>query len=192
PFYGIVKRGFDVFFASLILVITFPLMVLFAFFIKVTSSGSAIYKQKRLGKNERLFTLYKFRTMRKDAEKNGPEWSKKNDKRITSIGKFLRRTHLDELPQLINVIKGDVSFVGPRPERPEFVDKLEKEIPFYEIRHITKPGITGWAQVMYRYGSSVKDSEEKLKYDLHYIRRSNLTLDVLIILKTIRMFFFNN
>ena len=124
-----------------------------------------------------------------NAEKNGPLWAEKNDPRITKVGKILRRTHLDELPQMINVLKGDISLVGPRPERPEFVEKLEKEIPYYHLRHIVKPGFTGWAQIKFRYARSVIDSLEKFEYDLYYIKNRSLLLDIYILLKTFGLFF---
>jgi lipopolysaccharide/colanic/teichoic acid biosynthesis glycosyltransferase len=159
--------------------------------IKLTSRGSVIYKQQRIGKNGRVFILYKFRTMIPEAESDGPKWAEEQDERVTIIGRFLRRTHLDELPQLINVIKGDLSFVGPRPERPEFVEHLKKKIPYYEIRHLIKPGITGWAQINYKYASSIDDTYEKLQFDIYYIKKRSIVLDILILLKTIKTVFIN-
>jgi len=127
--------------------------------------------------------------MKIDAERNGAQWATKNDPRVTPVGRLLRRTHLDELPQLLNIIKGDISFVGPRPERPEFVSQLEEKIPYYEIRHLIKPGLTGWAQINYRYGASIEDAHEKLQYDIYYIKNCSLLIDVLILLKTVRLLF---
>jgi len=183
------KQIIEIFIAIFLTIIFAPFFVIIYLLIKLTSPGPAIYKQVRVGQKERIFTLYKFRTMKIDAEKNGPEWSRPNDLRITPIGKILRSSHLDELPQLFNLFKGDISFVGPRPERPEFVRELKEKIPFYEIRHIVKPGLTGWAQINYRYGSSVEDAYEKLQYDIFYIKNRSIMLDLLIILKTIKTFF---
>jgi lipopolysaccharide/colanic/teichoic acid biosynthesis glycosyltransferase len=138
----------------------------------------------RVGKNAELYAIYKLRTMVKDAEKKGAQWATKSDVRVTKFGAILRKTRLDEVPQFINVFKGDMSFIGPRPERPEFVDELEKQIPFYEIRHVIKPGVTGWAQVNAKYASSAEDTLEKLQYDLYYIKNRNIFLDLRVILKT--------
>jgi len=181
----------EVVLVSLLIVATFPVFSLIAAAILMTSRGPIIFSQKRLGYREREFTIYKFRTMVLEAERGGPQWAKPNDKRTTAVGRFLRRTHLDELPQLWNVLWGELSLIGPRPERPEFVATLEKEIPFYELRHLIRPGLTGWAQVNYRYGASIDDSYEKLQYDIHYLKNRSLALDLLIILKTIRFFFSN-
>jgi len=189
--YETVKRPIEIFLALIILLITLPLFLIIGFLIKITSSGPIIYKQTRIGQLEKPFILYKFRTMKKDAEKNGPQWAIKNDPRITFIGKILRASHLDELPQIFNILKGELSFVGPRPERPEFVKELKEKIPYYEIRHLVKPGLTGWAQINYRYGASIEDAYEKLEYDIYYLKNRSLTLDLLIILKTIKAFFFN-
>lgn len=159
--------------------------------IKLDSPGPVIFKQKRVGENEKIFVLYKFRTMRNDAEKgSGAVWAKKNDPRVTRIGKFLRKTRLDELPQLFNVLKGDMSFVGPRPERPEFVEKLKEIIPYYSERHFVKPGVTGWAQVRYPYGASVEDAVEKLRYDLFYIKNLSMFLDLYIVFETFKVVLF--
>jgi lipopolysaccharide/colanic/teichoic acid biosynthesis glycosyltransferase len=161
--------------------------------VKITSDGAAIFKQKRVGKNGSEFTIYKFRTMKIDAEKNGPQWANYfNDSRATKIGKFLRTTHLDELPQLVNIIKGELSFIGPRPERPEFVESLKKEIPYYELRHLTRPGVTGWAQINFRYGATVKEAYEKTQFDIYYIKNNSPFLDLSILLKTIKFLFTNN
>jgi len=187
--YDKVKRIFDVCFAAFILIVTLFLWFLIAIAIKLEDRGPVFYKQKRVGKDKGVFCLIKFRSMVPNAEKNGPLWAEKNDPRITKVGKILRRTHLDELPQMINVLKGDISLVGPRPERPEFVEKLEKEIPYYHLRHIVKPGFTGWAQIKFRYARSVIDSLEKFEYDLYYIKNRSLLLDIYILLKTFGLFF---
>jgi exopolysaccharide biosynthesis polyprenyl glycosylphosphotransferase len=189
--YESIKRPLELFLAIVMFCVFFIPMVIIYLLVRLTSKGPGIYKQKRVGKDEKEFVLYKFRTMRVDAEKDGPKWSWKNDDRVTKVGKILRYTHLDELPQLWNVILGDISFVGPRPERPEFVKSLKEKIPYYEIRHIIKPGITGWAQVNYKYGSSIEDAIEKLQFDFFYLKNRSLTLDILIILKTVKMFIFN-
>jgi len=167
------------------------LEILIAILVAVTSSGPAIYKQVRVGKNGRHFTLYKFRTMRQDAEKQGAQWATKGDARATPVGKFLRASHLDELPQLANIIRGDISFVGPRPERPEWVEKLEKQIPYYEARLLVKPGISGWAQLNHRADLALEDVKEKLQYDIYYLKNRSLILDLAIIVKTIKTFFVN-
>lgn len=190
-FYDELKRGVEIFGALVLLIIFLPLMILIALIIKITSKGSIIYKQKRVGKNNKEFVLYKFRTMKVDAEKDGPKWAQSNDSRATSVGRFLRYSHLDELPQLWNIIKGNLSFVGPRPERPEFIAILQKEIPHYDIRHLVLPGITGWAQINYRYGSSIEDAKEKLQYDIYYLINRSLIFDCAIIIKTIKSFFVN-
>jgi len=189
--YSIIKRPVEFFFACMLGIILLPLFILISLCIRITSRGPIIYKQTRVGKHEHLFPIYKFRTMVADAEKHGPQWAQENDPRITFIGKILRFSHLDELPQIYNVIKGDLSFVGPRPERPEFVKTLKEEIPHYELRHIVKPGITGWAQVNYRYGSSVKDSYIKLQYDMYYVKERSFILDLFTVLKTVKMFLMN-
>lgn len=182
-----VKRFFDILGSMTLLLITFPLMLIFYIMIKIESRGAAIYKQKRVGRNNKVFTIYKFRSMHQDAESGGIQWAQKNDKRITLIGKFMRKTRIDELPQVFNVLKGEMSFIGPRPERPEFIEELQTEIPHYGLRHLLKPGITGWAQVKYRYGSTVEDANEKLQYDLFYIKDYSLLLDLSIIFKTLRI-----
>ena len=170
-------------------------VVLFFFFLivlpfvalatKVNSPGPIFYRQRRVGRHGKIFELIKFRSMIVDAEKDGAQWSGVNDRRITKLGKFLRCTHVDELPQIINILKGDMSVVGPRPERPEFVEQLVKEIPYYQIRHLIRPGITGWAQLNFRYGASIADAMEKLQYDLFYIKNRSLILDFSIFLKTV-------
>jgi exopolysaccharide biosynthesis polyprenyl glycosylphosphotransferase len=181
------KRGFDLIAATLGLIIAAPIMLVTAALVKATSRGPALYHQERVGLNGDIFTVHKFRTMRQDAEvRTGPVWSQPNDARVTSIGKFLRRTRLDELPQLWNVLIGEMSFVGPRPERPGFVEQLTADIPFYGQRHVVKPGLTGWAQIRYTYGASVEDAIQKLQYDLYYIKNLSLALDLVIVLETIK------
>jgi lipopolysaccharide/colanic/teichoic acid biosynthesis glycosyltransferase len=146
-----------------------------------------LYRQDRVGENGRLFTLFKFRSMRADAERGTPVWATDGDDRVTRVGRFIRVARLDELPQLWNVLKGDMSFVGPRPERPFFVEQLAAAIPFYLERHVVKPGVTGWAQVRYRYGSSVEDAIEKLRYDLYYIKHLSIGFDLTIVLDTVKV-----
>jgi sugar transferase (PEP-CTERM system associated) len=185
------KRVFDIAIAIIGLGISLPFLFIIPILIKLDSRGPAILKQERLGEGEKIFTLYKFRTMIDGAEKNtGPVWSQENDNRITTLGKFLRKSRLDEIPQLFNVLQGDMSFIGPRPERSFFVETLKKQIPYYSERYCIKPGITGWAQVRYKYGDSVEDAIEKLKYDLYYIKHFSFFLDFLIILDTIKVIFF--
>lgn len=185
--YNLIKRPIEITLALILGVLLFPLGILIAALIKLTSPGPAIFTQKRIGNGETDFTLYKFRTMIIDAEKDGPQWANYHqDQRATQIGKILRRSHLDELPQLINIIGGELSFVGPRPERPEFVTKLRKELPYYDLRHLIKPGITGWAQINYRYAASAEDAYQKLQYDIYYIKNNSPFLDLLILLKTIK------
>ena len=152
--------------------------------------GTILYRQERIGKNGRVFNILKFRSMRMDAEAAGAQFAQKKDSRVTRLGEFIRKYRIDELPQLLNVIKGEMAFVGPRPERPEFVTDFIKEIPYYNQRHNVKPGLTGWAQLNYPYGSSTKDTIEKLKYDLYYIKHSSIILDILILLRTAEVVLF--
>ena len=182
------KRALDVLAAALGLLLAAPLMALVAVAIKLTSPGPVFYHQQRVGQHGRIFTVHKFRSMKTDAEAaTGPVWaSKEGDPRVTAVGYFLRRSRFDELPQLWNVLKGDMSFVGPRPERPEFVADLTRQIPFYGQRHVVRPGVTGWAQVRYTYGASVEDALQKLQYDLFYIKNLSLPLDLFIILDTVK------
>jgi exopolysaccharide biosynthesis polyprenyl glycosylphosphotransferase len=181
------KRTLDTVVAAFGLIVGSPLFLLTAALVRLSSPGPIIYSQTRVGQHSQPFTIYKFRSMAANAEaQTGAVWARKNDARVTPIGSFLRKTRLDELPQLWNVLRGDMSLVGPRPERPEFVTDLLKQIPFYGQRHVVKPGLTGWAQVSYTYGASVEDSLEKLQYDLFYIKHLNLPLDLFIILKTIK------
>ncbi|CAG1015634.1 TIGR03013 family XrtA/PEP-CTERM system glycosyltransferase [Geobacter sp.] len=187
----ICKRGADVVLSLIGIVLTLPLLPLVALGIKLTSPGSVLFRQVRVGEREKSFVLYKFRTMRADAEKEtGAVWAQKDDPRITKLGKFLRTSRLDEIPQLYNVLRGNMSLVGPRPERPEFVEKLKEIIPYYSERHFVKPGVTGWAQVKYAYGASVDDAIEKLRYDLYYIKNMSLFLDLVIVLETVKVMMF--
>lgn len=191
PLYAFSRMVFERILAVVMLIVLSPIMVLAAIAVKLTSRGPIIYKQERVGKNEQSFAIYKFRSMRADAEKHGAQWSAPGDNRVTKVGKFLRATHIDEFPQLFNVLRGEVSFVGPRPERPEFVADLKKKVPYYEVRHLVQPGITGWAQIGYRYGSSVEDAYRKLEFDIYYLKNMSFVLDILIILKTIKTVFVN-
>ncbi|MBI2627397.1 sugar transferase, partial [Candidatus Nomurabacteria bacterium] len=184
------KRAMDILLAGFIFIITLPVWLLVGILIKLEDGGNVIYTQERVGKDRKYFLLFKFRSMKPDAEKaTGPLWAEIKDERATKIGKLLRRLHIDELPQMINVLKGDISLVGPRPERPEFVEQLEKEIPHYNLRHIIKPGFTGWAQIKFRYGRSLMDAQEKFQYDLYYLKNGSLFLDFGILLKTFQLFF---
>lgn len=177
--------------ASLCGLVVLPILPLVALAVKLSSPGPILYSQKRVGYRGRVFTCYKFRTMRTDAEATtGATWAGDNDPRITAVGRWLRKLRLDELPQLWNVLKGDMGFVGPRPERPEFVESLKVSIPYYDLRHTIRPGITGWAQVRYRYGSTVEDAKEKLRYDLFYIKNLSFGLDFLIVFLTIKTVLF--
>jgi sugar transferase (PEP-CTERM system associated) len=182
------KRAIDVVVSSLGLVLALPVIAVAAVAVRLTSPGPVLYHQQRVGRNGRVFTVHKFRSMRMDAEADtGPVWaSKEGDPRVTPIGAFLRKTRLDELPQLWNVLRGDMSFVGPRPERPEFVAELTRQIPFYGQRHIVRPGLTGWAQVRYSYGATTEDALQKLQYDLFYIKNLSIALDLFIILQTVK------
>ena len=185
---GGVTRLIDLVAGGLLLVLTLPLMALAAIAIKLTSSGQVLYRQQRVGLNGRVFTICKFRSMRADAEAaSGPVWAMPGrDPRVTRVGAFLRRSRIDELPQLWNVLVGDMSLVGPRPERPEFVKSLTEQIPFYVQRHVVRPGLTGWAQVRYAYGASVEDAMEKLQYDLFYVKNRSVALDLYIIFETLK------
>ena len=170
------------------LIVSLPLAFLAAVLIKLESNGPIFYKQQRVGKNGRTFTVIKFRSMRTDAEASGkPVWAQADDDRVTVVGKVIRKVRIDEIPQFWNILKGEMKFVGPRPERPHFVEQLAEEIPFYQHRHLVAPGLTGWAQVKYPYGASVKDARQKLEYDLYYIKNQTLRLDMLIVLQTIKI-----
>jgi sugar transferase (PEP-CTERM system associated) len=185
------KRTFDLFFSIIGFILALPFVPLIALMIKIDSPGPVFLKQVRVGEREKQFILYKFRTMFQDAENGtGAVWAQKNDHRVTRVGRFLRKTRLDEIPQLYNVLRGDMSFIGPRPERPEFIEKLKEIIPYYSERHFVKPGITGWAQVKYPYGASVEDAIEKLRYDLYYMKHLSLFFDLLILLETIKVVMF--
>ncbi|MBL8449941.1 MAG: TIGR03013 family PEP-CTERM/XrtA system glycosyltransferase [Dechloromonas sp.] len=181
-----VKRAFDIACALVLLLLAAPVMLLTALIISLESAGPIFYRQERVGLNGRLFNVIKFRSMRTDAEKDGkPRWATSGDSRVTRVGRVIRKLRVDELPQLISVLNGDMSLVGPRPERPFFVDQLTREIPFYAVRHSVKPGVTGWAQVRYHYGASVEDSAEKLQYDLYYVKNHTLFLDILVLFETV-------
>jgi sugar transferase (PEP-CTERM system associated) len=181
-----VKRVFDIFCATTLILLTAPIMLVTAVLIKLESAGPVLYRQERVGQNGRTFSIAKFRSMRTDAEKDGkPRWASANDDRVTSVGHIIRRLRIDELPQLLNVLRGDMSLVGPRPERPFFVDQLTQEIPFYALRHSVKPGVTGWAQVRYAYGATVEDSQEKLQFDLYYVKNHTLFLDLVVLMETV-------
>lgn len=180
-----VKRAFDLMVSGSFLLLLSPLMILTAILVKLESRGPIFYTQERVGQFGEPFTIYKFRSMRTDAEKEGaPVWARKNDDRTTRVGRFIRRTRIDELPQTLNVFLGHMSFVGPRPERPFFVNELAEQIPYYHARHSVKPGITGWAQVKFPYGASVEDAMHKLQYDLYYVKNHSLFLDLMILLQT--------
>lgn len=181
-----VKRIFDIACSAILIAVSAPIMLVAALAIKLESRGPVFYRQERVGLNSRPFLVTKFRSMRTDAEKDGkPVWAAAQDSRVTRVGQFIRRTRIDELPQLFNVLKGDMSLVGPRPERPYFVEQLTQEIPYYAVRHSIKPGLTGWAQVKYQYGSTVEDSAEKLQYDLYYVKNHSLVLDCVILVETV-------
>jgi sugar transferase (PEP-CTERM system associated) len=187
----VLKRAIDLALSLLLAVATTPLMLLTALAIRLEDGAPVLYRQERVGENGRRFVLSKFRSMRKDAEQGGrPIWARDGDDRVTRVGRVIRKTRLDELPQLWNVVRGDMSFVGPRPERPFFVEELSREIPFYQQRHAVKPGLTGWAQVKYRYGSSVEDAMEKLRYDLYYIKHLSVFFDLTIVFDTVKVVLF--
>ena len=187
----LMKRTIDLVLSLALATLTLPLMLITALLVMLEDGRPVLYRQERVGENGRTFVLSKFRSMRKDAEKGGqPIWAKDGDDRITRVGRFIRKTRLDELPQLYNVLRGDMSFVGPRPERPFFVEQLSQEIPFYQQRHAVKPGLTGWAQVKYRYGSSLDDAMEKLRYDLYYIKHLSVVFDLTIVFDTVKVVLF--
>jgi sugar transferase (PEP-CTERM system associated) len=192
-FQAFTKRTVDLAAALILSILYMPLMIAIAVLVKLDSKGPIIYAQKRLGRNKRPFYLYKFRSMVADAEKStGPIWCQDNDARITRVGKWIRSLRLDELPQLWNVLRGEMSFVGPRPERPYFVQQLEEVIPYYNERFTVKPGITGWAQISYGYGASEQDALEKLNYDLFYIKNMSLFMDLMIIGRTVKIVLFGH
>lgn len=186
-----IKRTFDLFASAILLIVAFPVMLITALCILIEDRMPILYRQERVGKNGEHFMVMKFRSMRKDAEVAGtPQWACENDPRTTRVGRIIRKLRIDELPQILNVLKGEMSFVGPRPERPYFVEQLSEKIPYYNVRHSIKPGITGWAQVRYRYGASVEDAKQKLQYDLYYVKNNTLFLDILILIDTIRVVLF--
>jgi exopolysaccharide biosynthesis polyprenyl glycosylphosphotransferase len=183
----VVKRVVDIAVAFIGLTLALPILGLLAVAVKLSSPGPVLYRQARVGQHGRIFHVYKLRSMRADAEAGtGAVWARRNDDRVTPIGRWMRRTRLDEIPQLWNVLLGNMSFVGPRPERPEFVRLLTERIPFYTQRHVVKPGLTGWAQVRYTYGASVEDTIEKLQYDLYYIKNLSIPFDLFIIFSTVK------
>lgn len=181
------KRIFDITASLLLVVLTLPVIVLFALLVKIDSKGPAFFRQRRVGLYGEPFDVIKLRSMRTDAEVNGAQFAQENDPRVTRIGRFIRKVRIDELPQTWSVLKGEMSFVGPRPERPEFVSDLEEKLPYYAERHMVKPGITGWAQINYPYGASIEDSRHKLEYDLYYAKNYTPFLDLLILLQTLRV-----
>ena len=184
------KRALDVLISLLLLIPAAPIMLIAAIIVRLESPGPVIYKQDRVGLFEKEFTVYKFRSMRADAEKNGAVWASAHDARVTKFGKFIRKVRIDELPQIWNILKGDMSFIGPRPERMAFVTKLKETIPYYSLRHTVKPGLTGWAQVCYPYGASEDDARRKLEYDLYYIKNMSILLDINIVFKTVGVVLF--
>ena len=183
-----VKRFFDVIVSAALLLIMLPVMLVTALAILLEDGGPVFYRQERVGQGGRNFTIFKFRSMRKDAERDGrPQWAGADDDRTTLVGRIIRKLRIDELPQILNVLRGDMSFVGPRPERPFFVDQLAAKIPYYSARHSIKPGITGWAQVRYPYGASLDDAVEKLQYDLYYVKNHTLFLDIMVLIETVQV-----
>ena len=185
-----IKRGLDLIAAAILFVVTFPVMILTAIVIKIDSKGPIIFKQTRIGENMKKFKVYKFRSMKIHNPKNYSRYAQNEDNRITRVGRFIRKMRIDELPQLWNVIEGTMSFVGPRPEWDVLAEEYEEKIPYYNLRHLVKPGITGWAQVMYPYGECIEDTKRKLEYDLYYIKEQDFMIDVLIIMKTAKVVIF--
>lgn len=184
------KRVVDVVISVFGLVLLVPLFFLVGLLIKIDSPGPVLYRQLRVGLRGQPYMIWKFRSMERDAEKSGPRWAEKHDPRISRVGRFLRKLRIDELPQLYNVLRGEMSLVGPRPERPVFVNQLRKKIPYYDIRHTVRPGVTGWAQTQFRYGSSTEDAHTKLQYDLYYVKNMSLALDLRILTETTRVVLF--
>ena len=192
-FRAFMKRGFDLVCSAIIMVVTLPVMLVTALLIFIEDGAPVLYSQERVGLDGKSFNVLKFRSMRSDAEKSGtPQWAAKNDPRVTRIGNFIRRVRIDELPQIFNVFKGEMSFVGPRPERPYFVEQLIEVVPYYNVRHSIKPGITGWAQVRYGYGASAEDGLQKLQYDLYYVKNNSLFLDILVLIDTLKVVLFRS
>ncbi len=187
----IVKRIFDIAVSGMLLLLTLPVFLITAILVWIESGGPILYRQERVGEYGRVFNVLKFRSMRKDAERDGvPQWAKKQDDRITYVGRVIRKLRIDELPQIFNVLKGDMSFVGPRPERPYFVNELTQKISYYPSRHTVKPGITGWAQIRFPYGATVEDALQKLQYDLYYVKNHSLFLDLIILMQTAQVVLF--
>jgi len=192
PPHRLAKRTLDISVSGFLLLFTLPLLAMTAIAVRMESPGPVFYHQKRIGRGGHPFVLHKFRSMRNDAETaNTPQWATQDDPRITRLGAIIRKTRIDEIPQIFNVLKGDMSFVGPRPERPEFVNLLAREIPFYHERHAVRPGITGWAQLNYPYGASMEDAKNKLEYDLFYIKYFSIVFDLAIVLQTARIILFS-
>lgn len=187
----IVQRALDIVIASLLLILSLPVTLLTALLIKLESDGPIFYRQTRVGLHGKPFDVVKFRSMRVDAERHGPRWASKDDTRATRVGSFIRKVRIDEIPQVFNVLRGDMAFVGPRPERPVFVSVLAEKIPYYEVRHAAKPGITGWAQINYPYGASVEDAKRKLALDLYYIKNGNIFLDIMTMIQTGKVLLWN-
>jgi sugar transferase (PEP-CTERM system associated) len=183
-------RAFDVVSSLIGIALSLPIMVLTAVAIRIESAGPVVYTQERVGLYGRKFRIFKLRSMQADAEAHGPVWACENDPRVTRVGRLIRRLHLDETPQFFNILRGEMSLIGPRPERPEFVERLKERIPYYSERHLVKPGLTGWAQVSYPYGASFEDAREKLQYDLYYIKNQSPLLDAIILLETARVVLF--
>lgn len=188
-FYKLATRLMGISVALVVIVLTLPITLISGILIKLEDKRKIFYRQSRVGKNSEHFLIWKLQSMKQNAEANGAVWAEEKDPRITKFGKVLRKLHIDEIPQMINILKGDISLVGPRPERPEFVEKLEKEIPYYFLRHSITPGFTGWAQIKYRYARTVDDSQSKFEYDLYYLKNRNIFLDFGIILKTVQIIF---
>jgi len=191
PLDEFLKRAFDIVVSLGLLILTLPLLVVTACAIKLESAGPIFYQQQRVGLRGRSFTILKFRSMRSDAETDGPRWAVEQDPRVTRVGMIIRKLRIDELAQIFNVLRGDMSFVGPRPERPFFVAELARAIPYYSERHWVRPGITGWAQINYPYGASTEDAWVKLTYDLYYVKNRSIFLDCVILLQTARVIFWN-
>jgi sugar transferase (PEP-CTERM system associated) len=191
PLRRLAKRSFDIVSSSVLLVLASPVMLVAAIAIKLDSAGPVLYRQERVGLAGRGFMCIKFRSMRTDAERDGvARWATKNDSRVTRVGAFMRKTRIDELPQLLSVLNGEMSMVGPRPERPSFVAQLREQIPFYDLRHSIKPGLTGWAQVRYSYGASLDDARRKHQFDLYYVKNNSLFLDLLVLIETVTVVLF--
>jgi sugar transferase (PEP-CTERM system associated) len=190
--YRRLRRVFDVVSCLVGMALSLPIMILTAIAIRIESPGPVFYTQERVGLHGRKFRIFKFRSMQADAEAHGPAWARENDPRVTRVGRIIRRLHIDETPQFVNILRGEMSLIGPRPERPEFVERLEERIPYYSERHLVKPGLTGWAQVSYPYGASVEDAREKHQYDLYYIKNQSPLLDAIVLLETARVVLFGH